>query len=513
MITAGTVSMMALINVVIERADPRDLDIVTLILFVLAAAGVLVGQTLGQRISAHTVETMMNAIRQRIVSKTRRLEYSDFEAIGGTRIYDALTRKGALISEASVAVVPAYAAMGSLVLGGIYTVLLSSAVFGALAAIIVTSILFFRLNMRKARVAMGEASMAETAYLKTFKDLLGGFKEVRLHRPRGDDLQEGHLAPKSMALLMVRIRAAASTTTAGTVSLLFFYIMLGTICFILPPIVDDAAVIAQSIYVSVFLLSTVETILRSVPLVTRATFAMNDLESLEAELEQHGDSAKYGPERAEFETISLEKVTFNYRNSSGEPVATTGPVDLSIRRGETLFCVGGNGSGKSTFMKMLCRLYPPNSGTIRWDGALVDSGNASAYRALFSTVYSDFHLFGHLYGMTDIGEDTVNGLLAELGLGAKVSYANGAFSTTELSTGQRKRLAFAVAILEDRPIMVLDELSADQDPEFRDHFYRDWLPKLKAEGRTLIVVSHDDRYFGLADRIVTFRDGRIADAV
>jgi len=103
--------------------------------------------------------------------------------------------------------------------------------------------------------------------------------------------------------------------------------------------------------------------------------------------------------------------------------------------------------------------------------------------------------------------------LDRLEISHKVSIEGGAFSTIDLSAGQRKRLALVQAYLENRPVMVFDEWAAEQDPTFRRVFYTEILPDLKRQGKTLIVISHDDRYFHLADRRITLRGGRVADEI
>jgi putative ATP-binding cassette transporter len=142
------------------------------------------------------------------------------------------------------------------------------------------------------------------------------------------------------------------------------------------------------------------------------------------------------------------------------------------------------------------------------------------YRQLFTTVFSDFYLFEDLAAGPDEeqGEASMQVLpqralpyLERLEIAHKVSLKNGAFTTTDLSTGQRKRLALVHAYLEGRPVLVFDEWAADQDPTFRHLFYTELLPELRAKGHLLVVISHDDRYFHLADRIITMSAGRIAD--
>ena len=90
-----------------------------------------------------------------------------------------------------------------------------------------------------------------------------------------------------------------------------------------------------------------------------------------------------------------------------------------------------------------------------------------------------------------------------------MSYADGRFSTLDLSTGQRKRLAMVAALLDDKPIYIFDEWAADQDPGFRRYFYEGLLGELKARGKTVLAVTHDDRYFGVADRVVKRGEGGV----
>jgi putative ATP-binding cassette transporter len=104
-------------------------------------------------------------------------------------------------------------------------------------------------------------------------------------------------------------------------------------------------------------------------------------------------------------------------------------------------------------------------------------------------------------------DDRAKEYLSDLGLNLKVSIVNGKFSTINLSQGQRKRLALLVAYLEDRPIYLFDEWAADQDPRFKETFYRSLLPDLKERGKTIILISHDDRFYDVGDRIITLDSG------
>jgi putative ATP-binding cassette transporter len=93
-------------------------------------------------------------------------------------------------------------------------------------------------------------------------------------------------------------------------------------------------------------------------------------------------------------------------------------------------------------------------------------------------------------------------------LTGKTQVVDGKFDTLELSGGQKKRLALVVSLLEKRPVCVFDEVGADQDPAFRRKFYKEILPTLLQEGKTIVVVTHDDKYFDVADRLLKMDEGR-----
>ena len=243
--------------------------------------------------------------------------------------------------------------------------------------------------------------------------------------------------------------------------------------------------------------------------------ALAEIESLEKKLDAGADPASSSPAPLSpwtkgISRIEVSQLEYTYEaRSDGSPAFHIGPVDLTLNAGEVLFIVGGNGSGKSTFLKVLTGLYPASSGAIRVDGVAVTSRTSAAYRELICTIFTDFHLFSRLYGLLDVPSEAVQGLISQMELSEQTGYAEQRFTRRELSTGQRKRLAMIVALLEDRPIYVFDEWAADQDPVFRHYFYMELLPLLRQRGKTVIAVSHDDRYFRYADRVLTMEYGKV----
>ncbi|MFD4356198.1 ATP-binding cassette domain-containing protein [Nocardia sp. NPDC058518] len=188
-----------------------------------------------------------------------------------------------------------------------------------------------------------------------------------------------------------------------------------------------------------------------------------------------------------------------------------GPIDLVFEPGQITFIVGGNGSGKSTLAKLITGLYVPRSGSLSLNGERIDHDNIEWYRQNSSAVFTDFHLFEDYLGFDRPGIDAeVQRYLDELQISHKVTVQDGRLSTVDLSQGQRKRLALLTALLEDRQIYVFDEWAADQEPRFRDVFYHEILTDLKRRGKTVIVITHDDRYFDCADQLVKLDFGLVA---
>jgi putative ATP-binding cassette transporter len=191
-------------------------------------------------------------------------------------------------------------------------------------------------------------------------------------------------------------------------------------------------------------------------------------------------------------------------------------LDFSLKSGDLVFITGGNGSGKSTFLRVLAGLYPPESGEVIFDGKRLTDSTRDEYRALISAIFFDYHLFTRLYGVRDAEQQEIDRLLAKFRLNEKTGVKNGEFRTLDLSGGQRRRLALIVTLLERRPIVLLDEWTAEQDPEFRRKFYDELLPEMLAAGQTVIVISHDDRYLSelqLPCRRIRMEEGRIVENI
>jgi putative ATP-binding cassette transporter len=220
------------------------------------------------------------------------------------------------------------------------------------------------------------------------------------------------------------------------------------------------------------------------------------------------------PRAAHVSGIELRGLTFAYQAEHDDRRFRIGPLDLTFAPGELTFITGGNGSGKSSFARLLTGLYEPEAGLVLLNGQRVIAETRDHYRQHFSAVFADAFLFDELFGLLSPNlQERVATYLDELQLTTKVTVRDGRFSTTKLSQGQRKRLALLTALIEDRPICLFDEWASDQEPAFKEIFYRRILPELKARGKTVLVITHDTQYSDVADRLLRFDDGLVVEDV
>jgi putative ATP-binding cassette transporter len=262
-------------------------------------------------------------------------------------------------------------------------------------------------------------------------------------------------------------------------------------------------------------------ILTAWPAIARGQVALAKIQELGVSIDAEATPApEPAPIRRDAPVIAMDGVTFTYgakddkAETGAEHAFSLGPVNFKLAAGELVFVVGGNGSGKSTFVKVLMGLYAPSHGQMAIGGTTVTEQTREWYREHFSAVFPDCFVFERLLGLSapDL-EAKTRSYLELLQIQHKVTPISGprglSFSTVDLSTGQRKRLALVTAYLEDRPFYVFDEWAADQDPEYKRIFYSTLLPDLRSRGKAVVVITHDDRYFHMGDRVVKLEEGKI----
>jgi len=270
----------------------------------------------------------------------------------------------------------------------------------------------------------------------------------------------------------------------------------------------SAGEIVKFIFTLLFLVGSISTIVNQLPALARANASYKHLAQISKELEAEQiqtvmPSGIIRPN--DFESIEIKDIQFLYEQSGDG--FRIGPFDFSINKGEVVFIYGGNGSGKTTFINTLMGVYACHSGEILFNAGKIENGQLAKYRANFAFVASDYYLFEELYGIEKVDLEMWDYYLDLFELTGLLTLEEKKLSTVNLSTGQRKRLALMVALQEHKPVLVLDEWAADQDPLFRKKFYTKILPILKSKGFTVIAITHDDRYYHCADRLFRMEEG------
>lgn len=351
-----------------------------------------------------------------------------------------------------------------------------------------------------------------------FRALTEGIKEIKLHRQRRDEFISRILEFTASDYRRNNIIGVSFYTAAGSWGQGMFFVIIGLLLFVMPQLMSVSnQTLTASILVMLYIVSPMDILSSLLPAFGRARIAMEKIESLGLSLEEKSTeleaAGQLGPEN-EWSELSLAGVTHTYYRENETTRFMLGPVSLTLKPGELVFLVGGNGSGKTTLAKLITGLYSAEDGEIRLNGQKITDETRDAYRQHFSMVFSDFFLFDTLLGLNN-GQSSqeldvqAQNYLDKLQLSGSVEIKDGVLSSTAVSQGQRKRLALLTSYLEDRPIYVFDEWAADQDPVFKEIFYLHLLPELRAKGKTIIAISHDDRYYYVADRIIKLDYGKV----
>lgn len=356
-----------------------------------------------------------------------------------------------------------------------------------------------------------------------FHALIEGNKELKLHADRRQAFLNDVFAPSAAQFQRFTFLGNTTYNAAKSFGSVIYFLVVGLILFGLGPSLGLAPEVMSGFILGLlFMISPMESLVGNMVVMDRAKVSVRQVTELGVAL---GEAAANGssyldgsdkPELPPFRQIRFEGATFTYNDAERGPYDAfqLGPIDLSIEPGEVIFITGGNGSGKTTFGKMLTGLYRPSEGRVFYNDQVVDDENRDDYRQLFTAVFVDYYLFETLLGLEgDALDETATKYLEQLQIADKVTIEDGRLSTTQLSMGQRKRLALLTAFLEERPIYVFDEWTANQDPSFRDLFYSAVLPELQSRGKTVVVITHDDQYFDRAERFIKFDFGRIVQDV
>lgn len=472
----------------------------------------------------HNLQEIMLNLCSSLCRKIASTPLRALEEIGAARIMTCLTDDVALLSSAVQALPTVVANLAILVSCTLYLAWISPTAAVALVLLVCLVGVIYRLLMVQAMAAIQRAREGRDVLFRHFRALVEGIKELKLHRERQKEFFEEDVDTAADLLRRENVIAMNRYAIADGWSQFTFYALLGLIAFGFPAVRTlPLKTLTAYIFIALYMMSPIWGVIGTVPAFSRGQASLEKLEELGFSLSDiHAGpdvlaNAATNPRVLATSSapplIEFRDVMFRYAARDDRAGFSVGPINLTLQPNELVFIIGGNGSGKSTLAKLLTGLYMPESGAIYIDGDPIAAADMDAYRQLFSTVYSDFYIFDRLLGLSqsDAVIARAHEYLAALDLTHKVELKGRTFSTTALSQGQRRRLALLCAYMEDRPVYVLDEWAADQDPEFRRIFYTKLLPELRRNGKTVVVITHDDRYFNLGDCVVKLDYGRIVD--
>jgi putative ATP-binding cassette transporter len=458
------------------------------------------------------VKDLAARMRIRLCRKISNAAVQDVDGFGMARLTNILVEDIGNVSFAAVCL-PMVAVQVTTVIGMLcYLAFLDWRVFVCTAAAIVAGLAFNRIPFGISMRYMERSRAIRDRVQAGVRGIVFGAYELKLSRAKARQFLEEEIAAPEREAARVDKIADTWLHCAGTFVELMSFFIIGLVAFVLPRFIqfltaDVYAIVMTLFYVVLPIMMTYILL----PNIQRGAVALRRIQELELLDEEPEEGAPLG----DWSTLEVRDLAYRYHaGADGAAGFALKPVSLRFRKGEVVFVVGGNGSGKSTLGKLLSLHYAAAAGTVSFDGTRITSANVAAAREKIAVVYSNYYLFERLYG--EIGserEATVRRLLEMLGLAEKVRFADGRFSTTSLSDGQRRRLALVVALADDRDIYLLDEWAADQDPEFREAFYTRILRQMRAAGKLVIVITHDDRYFQYADRVVVMEYGGVREEI
>jgi putative ATP-binding cassette transporter len=508
------VGLIALVHAALASRDPaaamRGEGLAFLVVCIVSALSRLVAQATMVRLAQGTVCRLALSLCRRLLA----LPLRTFEGLDPAGVLAVLTEDIVIVGNA-LAGIPLLGINLPIVAVGLgYVGWLSPKVLAAGVGFAALAILVYQVTAARAIHALAAARAEQDRLVGHFRTLIGGFRELRLHRGRREAFFANSLVPCSAT---VHDRAVAGLTwfaLAGSWGQVAFFGFIGVLLF---GFAGDHGlgrdVLGGVVLVVLYIMTPLDVILTWLPLLGRAQVSLGRIEALNNGLAERGESVlapgtSPQPTRLLRELI-MEGVTYAYEPDE----FVLGPLDLHLGRGEIVFLTGGNGAGKTTLVKLLAGLYVPAAGRVVLDGRPVTAERFESYRQLFSVVFADGHVFPSLIGLDrpDLDGEAA-AVIRRLGLANRVHVEAGAFSTLDVSQGQRKRLALLAAWLEDRDIVILDEAVASQDASFKRFFYHELIPEWRQLGKTLVVITHDDQYDHLADRVLRLEAGRIRTA-
>jgi putative pyoverdin transport system ATP-binding/permease protein len=465
-----------------------------------------------QTLLIRSAQTLILQSRETLIDKIRKSNLRSYEKVGSTRLFVLLAHDTNTIG--SIASLSSNVIIALIVISGSLIYLLALSVKGFLLTVCIIGVsLLITFSMQKANIKRIKKLMElENVFLNFIRNMLTGIKEVKMDSKVSDGIYNIHLKPYMDDIHEKKTSNNISQARFALLGQFIFFITMGFILFVFPLLqISITNNPAQFVIVLLYILAPIQMLIPLIPQFSQIKATMDRISSIKDMLEEEPLSHTAESSYNQFEVISFKDVIYSYEPLSDKPDFRLGPVNFDIQAGDLIFILGENGSGKSTLIKVLTGLYTANKGSIQLDGDPISHHNTQQYRNLFGIIFTDNHLFEHLYGVDEVSTAHINHLIDKTGLTEKVVFQENRFNTIDLSEGQKKRIALINVLVRDKPIYIFDEWAANQDPEFRDFFYNVLIPELNARQKTVIVITHDDRYLHIAKRMFRMEDGLLEE--
>lgn len=474
----------------------------------------LLATATGAQVTLHRLgHRMVYGLRRDLVRRVLATDIEQLEKVGGPPLLAALSTDTRNLTIAFVHLPELVYGAALSVAALSWLAWLSPALFAVTVVWLVATAgmgiwLVGRINFHVGKVREGDDHLYQD-----YQAMIDGRKELALNRARAARFYQEEFDDHARAYRDHVTRADIFNGVAGNMANVLMLALIGVLFYLASGLGWASANTASVFALTILLLRTpLIGAVAALPTLLAARVSLKKLAGLQL-AEGNTDFALKGESLAGFKQLSLKGACYRYPDQDGVAGFEVGPLDLTVKRGELIFVQGGNGSGKSTFARLLTGLYRPLQGALSVDGQPITEDNRVAYRQLFSSVFTDFYLFNRLLqgDGAEVRVDEVDDWLKTLGMQHKVRQADGRLSDIRFSQGQRKRLALLMAVMEQRDCLLLDEWAADQDPQFRQFFYHALLPRLQAQGKTIIAITHDDHYFDRADRLLKMDAGQLIE--
>jgi putative pyoverdin transport system ATP-binding/permease protein len=509
--------LLAIINVLVHQTGgvPRAFAL----LFAVLAAAKIASHGVSQLSLVYLVQDAVLDLGLNLCGQVTRTSLRTLEKTGPSHVLAVLTDDVSAVAWA-LQCVPGLTINGAVLVGGAaYLAWLSWPIFLGVVGLMLVGALTYKVLHDRAFRVIYAARESRASLFRHFRSLTEGIKELMMHRGRREAFLSEDVMHTALSLRHLNLEATRQYMIADGWTQFLFYSLIGAILLIFPNLFTlPAESLTGYVFTVLYMMSPLWAVIGTVPALIRGQVALEKIEGLGLGIESLEEAKdadrRFHQQTVQTASLELKGVVFSYDDDGpAENTFVLGPVDFRLNPGELVFIVGGNGSGKSTFVKLLVGLYRQRRGDIRLGETPIADSNRDWYRQHFSVVFSDFYLFEKFLGLDKKTLDVrAQMYLSYLALDQKVQVTEQRLSTTDLSQGQRRRLALLTAYLEDRPFYVFDEWAADQDPQYKEVFYTELLPELRARGKGVAIITHDDRYFHLGDRIIKLDEGKIVSS-